>query len=41
LSGEIAEPSAYFMKSPPVQLTDDDARRNLEAFIDGTRIENE
>lgn len=33
LRGAILEPSAYFMKSPPVQYTDDEARRNLEAFI--------
>jgi myo-inositol-1-phosphate synthase len=32
LSGAIVEPSAYFMKSPPVQFTDDEARRRLEAF---------
>ena len=35
LSGAIIEPSAYFMKSPPVQFTDDAARRNLETFISG------
>ncbi len=34
LSGAIIEPSAYFMKSPPVQFTDDEARRKLEAFIE-------
>jgi len=33
LSGAIVEPSAYFMKSPPIQFTDDEARRKLEAFI--------
>jgi myo-inositol-1-phosphate synthase len=33
LSGAIVEPSAYFMKSPPVQFTDDEAKRRLEAFI--------
>lgn len=33
LSGTIVAPSAYFMKSPPVQMTDDDARRAVEAFI--------
>jgi myo-inositol-1-phosphate synthase len=36
LGGAILEPSAYFMKSPPSQLTDDEARRQLEAFISGT-----
>ncbi len=35
LSGAIIEPSAYFMKSPPTQFTDENARRRLEAFIDG------
>ncbi|MEA3338976.1 MAG: inositol-3-phosphate synthase [Chloroflexota bacterium] len=35
LSGAIIEPAAYFMKSPPVQLTDDEARRRLEVFISG------
>ena len=33
LGGEIVAPSSYFMKSPPVQFTDDEARRQLEAFI--------
>jgi myo-inositol-1-phosphate synthase len=35
LSGAIIEPSSYFMKSPPVQFTDDQARRKTEAFIQG------
>jgi len=35
LSGAIVEPSAYFMKSPPVQFTDDEARRRLETFVSG------
>ncbi|MBU0703943.1 MAG: inositol-3-phosphate synthase [Chloroflexi bacterium] len=35
LSGAIIEPSAYFMKSPPVQFTDDEARMKLETFISG------
>jgi len=35
LGGAILEPSSYFMKSPPVQFTDDEARRKLEAFIEG------
>ena len=34
--GAIVGPSSYFMKSPPVQFTDEEARRRLEAFIDGT-----
>ncbi len=33
LSGAIIEPSAYFKKSPPVQYTDDEARRLVEEFI--------
>jgi len=35
LSGAIEAPSAYFMKSPPVQYSDDEARHLLEAFING------
>jgi myo-inositol-1-phosphate synthase len=35
LSGSIDAPSAYFMKSPPVQYTDNQARRMVEEFIAG------
>ena len=35
LSGAIVEPSSYFMKSPPQQFTDDEAREQLEEFIWG------
>ena len=35
LAGPIEPVSAYFMKSPPVQYTDDEARRLVEAFIRG------
>jgi myo-inositol-1-phosphate synthase len=28
-------PCSYFMKSPPVQFDDDEARRRVEAFIRG------
>ena len=35
ISGALVEPSAYFMKSPPVQYTDDEARRMVEEFIAG------
>ncbi|ACZ41316.1 Myo-inositol-1-phosphate synthase [Thermobaculum terrenum ATCC BAA-798] len=35
LAGTIAGPSAYFMKSPPVQYHDDVARRMTEDFIEG------
>jgi myo-inositol-1-phosphate synthase len=33
LSGPLLAPSAYFMKHPPVQYTEDDARRELEEVI--------
>jgi len=33
LSGELVGPSAYFMKSPPVQYTDDEAHHMVEEFI--------
>jgi myo-inositol-1-phosphate synthase len=33
--GAVVAPSAYFMKSPPVQYTDDEARRLVEEFIAG------
>jgi myo-inositol-1-phosphate synthase len=33
LKGTLAAPSAYFMKSPPVQYTDNEARRMVEEFI--------
>ena len=35
MSGPIMGPSAYFMKSPPVQYTDDAARQMVEDFIVG------
>jgi len=35
LRGTLEGPSSYFMKSPPVQHTDDEARRMTEAFIIG------
>jgi len=35
LSGTLVAPSAYFMKSPPQQIHDDEAREGLEAFISG------
>ncbi len=35
LAGTLAGPSAYFMKSPPVQYHDDVARRMVEDFIEG------
>ena len=33
LKGALVAPSAYFMKSPPVQYTDDEAHRMVEEFI--------
>ncbi len=37
LKGELEAPSAYFMKSPPVQYTDDEARQMVEEFITSTQ----
>lgn len=37
MGGPILGPSAYFMKSPPVQYTDDEARQMVEDFITGQR----
>jgi myo-inositol-1-phosphate synthase len=37
LKGALLAPSAYFMKSPPVQYTDDEARRMVEGFIAESR----
>ena len=33
LSGALEGPSAYFMKSPPIQFTDTEAHDMVEAFI--------
>jgi myo-inositol-1-phosphate synthase len=35
LSGALTAPSSYLMKSPPVQVRDDQAREDTEAFIKG------
>jgi myo-inositol-1-phosphate synthase len=35
VGGPLLSPSAYFMKSPPVQYSDEEARRLLEEFIAG------
>ena len=35
ISGSLVGPSAYFMKSPAVQYSDDEAREMVEAFIRG------
>lgn len=37
LKGALIAPSAYFMKSPPVQYTDDESRRMVEEFIVSTQ----
>jgi myo-inositol-1-phosphate synthase len=36
LAGTLVAPSAYFMKSPPRQMPDDQAREAVEAFISGS-----
>ncbi len=36
ISGALIAPSAYFMKSPPVQYKDDEAKRMVEEFIAGS-----
>jgi myo-inositol-1-phosphate synthase len=35
IGGPILSASSYFMKSPPIQYTDDEARNAVEAFIKG------
>jgi myo-inositol-1-phosphate synthase len=35
LSGTLVGPASYFMKSPPIQYSDDDARHRTEEFISG------
>jgi myo-inositol-1-phosphate synthase len=35
--GVLHSPSAYFMKHPPVQVTDDEAFKMIEDFITGKR----
>jgi len=35
IGGPLEGPSAYFMKSPPVQHRDEDARVMVEAFARG------
>jgi myo-inositol-1-phosphate synthase len=38
ISGSLVAPSSYFMKSPPQQFTDDEARRKTEEFIQGDDV---
>jgi myo-inositol-1-phosphate synthase len=33
IAGDLVAPSAYFMKSPPVQYTDAEAHQMVEKFI--------
>jgi myo-inositol-1-phosphate synthase len=33
IKGALTAPSSYFMKTPPVQYSDDEARRKVEEFI--------
>jgi myo-inositol-1-phosphate synthase len=35
IGGALIGPSSYFMKSPPRQFTDEEARRRTESFIAG------
>ncbi len=37
IGGILHSPSSYFMKHPPIQVTDDEAHRNMQEFIAGTR----
>ena len=37
LRGALVAPSSYFMKSPPVQYSDDEAHRKVEEFIAETK----
>jgi len=36
IGGPLLSPSSYFMKSPPVQYTDEEALRRTEEFIAGS-----
>jgi myo-inositol-1-phosphate synthase len=36
IGGALLSPSSYFMKTPPVQYTDEQAHDKTEAFIAGT-----
>ena len=38
ISGALISPASYFMKSPPVQFTDDEAHTKVEEFIRGDEI---
>mgnify|MGYP001380384979 CR=1 FL=1 len=34
VGGNLTGPSAYFMKSPPIQYSDDEARQMVQSFVD-------
>lgn len=38
VKGSLIAPSAYFMKSPPIQYTDDEAHRMVEEYIAAEKI---
>ena len=38
LKGTLVAPSSYFMKSPPVQYSDDEAHRKVEEFIAESKL---
>ncbi len=38
IGGPLLGPSAYFMKSPPVQMSDHEAREAVERFIQGEEV---
>ncbi len=40
LKGALVGPAAYFMKSPPIQYTDDEAHRMVEEFIAANKGED-
>jgi myo-inositol-1-phosphate synthase len=40
IGGALTGPSSYFMKSPPQQFTDEEARRRTRAFIDDVPVED-
>ncbi|CCD99963.1 inositol-3-phosphate synthase [Bradyrhizobium sp. STM 3809] len=39
IGGALTGPSSYFMKSPPQQFTDEEARRRTRAFIDDVPVD--
>ncbi|HMR63859.1 MAG TPA: inositol-3-phosphate synthase, partial [Anaerolineae bacterium] len=39
LGGALPAPSAYFMKSPPVQYSDSEALERVEAFIANREVD--